>query len=66
VTLMSMLQVMELEGVKYKKYVLQNAWTGIVIDQRFWTVRGARRRANKNVNSLNKAIRGLNKRYGKV
>jgi hypothetical protein len=63
---MSMLQVMELEGVKHKKYVLQNAWTGIVIDKRFWTVRGARRHANRNVNSLNKTIRGLNKRYGKV
>lgn len=57
---MSMLQVMVLEGVKRKKYVLQNQWTGIVIDRRFWTVRGAMRVANKNIKSLNKTIRGLN------
>lgn len=63
---MSMLQVMELEGVKRKKYVLQNAWTGIVIDKRFWTVRGARRHANKNTRRLTRTIRGLDKRYGKV
>lgn len=62
-----MLQVMQLEGVRFKKYVLQNEWTGIVVDQRFWTVRGARRRANKNVRQLNSLINKLNdKRYGRV
>jgi hypothetical protein len=63
---MSMLHVMRLEGVRFKKYVLQNHITGIVIDQRFWTIRGARRRANKNIQSLNKTIRRLNNRYGRV
>lgn len=63
---MSMLQVMQLDGVRFKKYVLQNEWTGIVIDRRFWTVRGAQRQANKNIRNLNKTIRQLNRRYGKV
>lgn len=64
---MSMLEVRELEGVRFKKYVLQNQWTGIIVqNRRFWTVSGARRRANKSVNSLNKSIREINNRQRKV
>jgi hypothetical protein len=61
-----MLQVMELEGVRYKKYVLQNQWTGIVIDRRFWTVRGATRHIGRTHMNLNKAINRLNKQKGKA
>lgn len=61
-----MLQVMELEGVRFKKYVLQNKWTGIVIDRRFWTARGAFRKINKTNDKLLKAIARLSKQNGKV
>jgi hypothetical protein len=64
--MMSMLEVRELEGLRFKKYVLRNTVTGIVIDQRFWTARGAVRKANKNLRNLNKTINRLNMRYGKV
>lgn len=55
-----MLEVREIVGARYKKYVLQNILTGIIIDRRFWTVRGARRKARQNINNLNKTIRSLN------
>lgn len=55
-----MLAVREIVGTRYKKYVLQNVLTGIIIDRRFWTVRGAQRTARKNINNLNKTIRSLN------
>lgn len=61
-----MLEVVEIEGERFKKYMLRNRATGILIDQRFWTIRGAHRRANKNIDKLNKTILGLSKRYGKV
>lgn len=61
-----MLQVMVIDGARLKKYVLQNAWTGIVIDKRFWTARGALRSANKRSGSLMKTINGLNKQKGKA
>lgn len=63
---MSMLEVMQLQGETRKKYVLQNTLTGIVLDRRFWTIRGARRAANKNIRQLNRAFSRANKRYGKV
>lgn len=61
-----MLQVMELEGVRFKKYVLQNKLTGIVIDRRFWTARGAIRKSNRTSDNLLKAINRLSKQNGKV
>lgn len=56
------LRVMQLEGVRFKKYVLQNEWTGIIVDRRFWTVRGALRQANKNIKRLTKTINRLDTR----
>jgi hypothetical protein len=62
-----MLEVMQIEGARFKKYVLQNSITGIIVqNKRFWTIRGARRRANKNIRALNKTIRNIDKTYRKV
>ncbi len=55
---------MQIEGVRFRKYVLQNQFTGIVIDHRFWTIRGAVRRINKNAKNLNRAINRLNTQKG--
>lgn len=44
-----MLEVCEINGHRFKKYILRNKWTGIVIDRRFWTIRGALRQAHKNI-----------------
>ena len=56
-----MLQVMQIDGVRFKKYVLQNQFTGIVVNKRFWTVRGAQRQIRRNHMNLNKAINRINK-----
>lgn len=47
---------MVIENVRFKKYVLQNEWTGIVVDKRFWTVRGAQRHIRRTHMNLNKLI----------
>lgn len=61
-----MLEVRQIVGARFKKYVLQNTLTGIVIDRRFWTISGAQRQAHKNIQRLNTSIRRINKRHGKV
>lgn len=63
---MSLLEVHEIDGVRFKKYVLVNSFTGIVIDRRFWTISGARRQADKTLRSMNKTMRAINKRQRKV
>jgi hypothetical protein len=54
------LEVCEIDGHRFKKYVLRNQRTGIEIDRRFWTIRGALRVANRNVRALNKTTNNLN------
>lgn len=57
-----MLYVMRLEGVRFRKYVLENRATGSVVDKRFWTPMGAVLYANRKYNQM---IRATNK-LGKV
>lgn len=53
---------MVIEGARYKKYVLQNQWTGIVLPKRYWTVRGAQRHIRNIHMNLNKTINRINNR----
>jgi hypothetical protein len=55
-----MLEVCEIQPYRFRKYVLRNKWTGIVIDRRFWTIRGALRVANRSTRKLNNTINNLN------
>jgi hypothetical protein len=60
------LEVMQLDGVRFKKYVLQNRFTGIIVEgRRFWTIRGAQRRAYRNLNRVRLAPISFNTSKGK-
>lgn len=50
---MSMLEIVQFEDGKYG---VRNSWTGIVLNKKFRTVRGAWRHIRRQTNSLNKAI----------
>lgn len=53
---MSMLEVVQFENGKYG---LRNAWTGIVVDKEFRTIRGALRYRRRSTKRLAKTISSL-------